>query len=159
MRTRRQERGNALLVSVIVVLVMTVASVGVIRYASREVAGATAAKRQAALASCAEAARALLMSQWKVLGTQGMDLQPLNITVDDATPTQVLGGHYGDVDIAGVQVIKLNPLTVGSSYQANDITNKIADQVQPYRVLVHCRQGSGVDAREFEVEFGVSFGL
>ncbi|HET6437602.1 MAG TPA: hypothetical protein VFG59_06060, partial [Anaeromyxobacter sp.] len=119
MRTRLAERGHALLISVIVVLVMTVLAVGVIRYASREVAGANAGRNRAAIAACAEAARAQLMSQWKVLGVQGMDLQPLDVTLESGTPTKIVGGHYGQVNVSGVQVIKLNPLTVGSSYQSN----------------------------------------
>ena len=159
MRPRRTERGNALLLSVIVVLVMAVVAVGVIRYGYQEVAGATAVRKQAAIASCAEAARSLLMSQWKVLGTQGMQIQPVNITVENATPTYVRGGHYGQTGVTGVQVIRLNPLTVGPATISSDISNRISDQVQPYRVVVHCTQGSGADARELEIEFGVSFGL
>ena len=159
MNSRRTERGNALLLAVIVVLVMAVVAVGVIRFAYQEVGGATAVRKQAAAAACAEAARGLLMSQWKLLGTQGMQLTPLNITVESSTPTYIRGGHYGQVGVTGVQVIKLNPLTVGPSTSSSDISNRIADQVQPYRVVVHCTQNTGTDTRELEIEFGVSFGL
>jgi hypothetical protein len=166
MPSRHPARGNALLLSIIVVLVMTVAAVGVIRFASREVAGANAARRQAGITACADAARTLLMSKWKVLGTQGMEIMPVEEQIEPNTPTTLRGGHYGEVNVNGVQVIRLNPLTVGASNSQGDITNRIADQVSSYRVVVHCTQGPanpdgspGPDARELEVEFGVTFGI
>ena len=169
MRSWRNERGSALLMSMIVVLVIAAIGVAVIRFSSRELAGAVAGRKEAAVASCAEAARALLMSQWKLLGASGVNVQPLNVTLDAASQTQAQGGHYGDDPsdsahwnstaetwIKNVQVIRLDPLTVGSSYQVNDITNRIGDTVQNYSVVVHCTQADG---RQAEVEFAVQYGL
>jgi hypothetical protein len=173
MRPRPNQRGSALLMSIIVILVISVIGVGVIRFASREVAGATAGRKEAAAAACAETARVLLMSQWKLLGAHGVNARPLDIPLGDASQTRVLGGHYGQKPpddatywnagsgtwVKNIQVIPLDPLTVGSAYVANDLTNRIGDSVQNYRVVVHCTQGSGTDARDTEVEFGVQYGL
>jgi hypothetical protein len=166
MRSRRNERGAALLMSLVVVLVITAVGVAVIRFASREVAGSVAGKKGAALVSCADAARALLMSQWKLLSVTGAPLPPLDVALD-GTGTRLRGGHYGQDPTApafwdgnnwvdNVQVIQLNPLTVGSYFKAHDITNRIGDQAQPYRIIVHCTQPDG---REAEVEFGMQYGL
>ncbi len=106
MVTRRSERGVALIIAVIVVLVVTILAVGVIRYASREVAGANAGRKAAAIASCADAARSMLMSRWK-LGGEKAGPHPHAARRGDARapgPTRLLGGHYGDVSVSGVQV-------------------------------------------------------
>jgi Tfp pilus assembly protein PilX len=169
MRLRLNQRGSSLVMSMIVVLVIAAIGVAVVRYGSREVAGATAGRKEAALASCAEAARSLLMSQWKLLGAHGVTAPALNVLLDSASNTRVQGGHYGqDPTSSGywnaasqtwvnnIQVIPLDPLTVGSSYQMSDLTNRMADPVRSYRVVAHCTQGDG---RQAEVEFGVQYGL
>jgi hypothetical protein len=160
MAFRSPERGHAVLVSVIVVLVITVLAVGAIRFASREVSGALAARKEAGITTCADAARHMLMSQWKLLGeTSGLALPPLNQTLEPLTPTVLRGGHYGDVNVSSVQIVKLNDLTTGARVTADDLTNRIGEAVSNYRVVVHCTQGRGADARELEVEFGVNYGL
>lgn len=169
MRIHRHQRGSALVASMIVVLVIAAVAVAILRYATREVAGATAGRKEAALASCAESARSLLMSQWKLLGAHGVTVPALKVKLETASDTTVLGGHYGQDPTAGaywdatnqvwinnVQVIPLNPLTVGSSYQVNDLSNRIGDPARSYRVVVHCTQAGG---RESEVEFAVHYGL
>ena len=169
MQTRRSERGSALLMSMIVVLIITAVGVAVIRFAAREVAGAQAGRKEAAVVACANAARQLLMSRWKLLGTHGTAVPPLDVLIDSASQTHLQGGHYGDSPsssgnwnstagtwINNVQVVKLDPLTVGSSYEVNDITNRIADSLQSYRAVAHCTQADG---RQSEVEFAVQFGL
>jgi len=161
MRSRYAERGHALIISIIAVLIMTVMAVGAVRYAYREVAGAAAGRNRAAISACAEAARAELVSQFKLLGLSPMQVSAFKVTLESATPTVILGGHYGPTTATSVQVIKLNPLTVGSSYTMSDLTNRILDGVTPYRVVVHCVQGADGDPnqRQLELEFGVSYGI
>jgi hypothetical protein len=179
MRSRRNERGSALLMSMIVVLVITAVGLAVIRFASRDLAGATSGRKEAAIAACAEAARTLLMSQWKLFGSHGVVVGPLDVVLDTASQTHVQGGHYGDDPNANwnastgtwnkypvgnpsagqpmnVQVVQMNPLVVGSAYSASDLTNRIGETVQNYRIVVHCTQADG---RQAEVEFGVQYGL
>jgi hypothetical protein len=170
MRPTRSQRGYALIMAVIVILIVTVAAVGVIRFASREVAGSIAGRKEVAVASCAEAARSVLMGQWKLLGTHDTAIPPLKLVLESVTPTQALGGHYGQDPtdyyqessqtwISNVQVIQLDPKTVPTGNQVRDISNSISDTVAPYRVVVHCSQGTPPDARELELEFGVLYGL
>ncbi len=160
MVSRRSERGAALLISVVVVLVVTVLAVGAIRFASREVGGATAARKEAALAACADAARSMLMSRWKLLGqVAGPNLDALEEELEDMTPTVLRGGHYGDVNVTGVQIVKLDDLTTGPNVPVDDISNRMTESVSNYRVTVHCTQGRPPNARELEVEFGVNYGL
>ena len=167
MRRLVQERGNALLMSLVVVLVITAAGVATVRFASREVSGAYAMRKGANLNACVETARALLMSQWKLLGSYAQAVPPVNIELETASQTTILGGHYdqnpsssaywnGQTWANNVQVVPMNPLSVGGSYQVNDISNRVADMAQPYRVVVHCTQADG---RETEVEFAVQWGL
>jgi hypothetical protein len=140
--------------------VITVLAVGAIRFASREVGGALAARKEAGIATCADAARHMLMSQWKLLGERsGPQIAPLEQTLEPLTPTVLRGGHYGDVNVTSVQIVRLNDLTTGSRFTADDLTNRITESVANYRVVVHCTQGRGADARELEVEFGVNYGL
>jgi len=170
MHARRPPRGNALLMSIIVVLVLAVAGVAVVRFVARDVAGAHGGRKEAAVQACAEAARAMLVSRWKLLGEHGVGLEPLDVTLEPVGPTQLKGGHYGEEPtsywddltrtwVKNVQVITLNPLTVGNTFQASDITNRIGDSALPYRVVVHCVQGTDQNAREIEAEFGLRYGL
>ncbi len=93
---RRAPRGSALLMSVIVVLVISVIAVGIIRFASREVAGSTAGARYGALVACADAGRRLMLSQFHAVGLAPTSLSPLNRALDSSLPgaqTLVVGGH------------------------------------------------------------------
>ncbi len=160
MRSTLSPRGNALIISIIVVLVMSVLAVGIIRFSSREVAGAIASKKLAASSSCAEAARAYIMSGWNALDpTNPIDRPPLDVTLESATPTVIRGGHYGQTGVTRVQIVKTNPNMVGPMNKVGDLTNRIGDTANVYRVVVHCVQGTGDDARELELEYAVNFGL
>jgi len=160
MRPSHSARGSALIVAVIVVLVMSVLAVGIIRFASREVAGATAGRKLAAGASCAEAARAWILANWNALdNVPPVEKEPMDVTLESVTPIALRGGHYGQTGVTHVQIVKLNPQTVGPANKISDLTNKIGDTATPYRVVVHCVQGTGNDARELELEFGLTFGL
>lgn len=162
MRTRSQ-RGSALLLSMIVVLVIAVLGVGVINFASREVAGATAGQRQQALVACAEAGRQLLLSQFHAIGIAPASLQAFNVALDASS--RAVGGHF---DTAGVQVSQVSYLpgdAFGPSNKAPDISNRVVGWGQggrPMKLVVHCQQagdGTPTSGRQLEVEFGVRFGL
>lgn len=170
MRPMRPQRGNALVMVMIVLLVITAGSIAIMRFAAREVTGAHAGRKEAAVSACAEAARGLLMGRWKLLGTHDLGILPVSVTLESANPTVAQGGHYGQdpnalwdatnqVWLQQVQVIALNPTTVGPSSQSNDLSNRIGDTILPYRVVVHCTQGTAPDARELELEFAVQYGI
>jgi hypothetical protein len=160
--TVRTQRGSALLIAIIVVFVVAIIAAGVLRYTSRELAGATAGRQADALAACAEAGRHVLMSQFRAVGIPPTQLQALNVPLDAAGgSTRAVGGH---IDAVNVQVEQVTVLPLGSfgSERRNtrDITNIAFPNLSPlggtpYRLVVHC-----VDhGRQLEVEFGVRFGL
>jgi hypothetical protein len=169
----RSQRGSGLLLAIITVLVVTTIGVAMIRFTSRELAGATAARQSDALASCAEAGRQLLLNQFRGVGIAPTTITALNIPLDaqGGGHVSVVGGHVDQVT-SGVQVdqVKLLPAgTFGTASRGSspDITNIIGGLGNlgtgvPYRVLVHCvdhGQSDGTGGRQLEVEFGVQFGI
>jgi hypothetical protein len=167
----RAERGSALVLTVIVVLVLAVISAALIRFTSRELAGATSARQNDALVACAEAGRQLIMSQFRSISIAPNDLQPLNKAIDADPPngsTRVLGGHVDTMNMKVDQVTVLPMGTFGPQPNAiRDLSNIITGAQQlggtSYRVVVHCQDhGTATDAtsgRQLEVEFGLRFGL
>jgi len=168
--TIRSQRGSALLMSVIVVMVITIIGVGIIRFASREVAGATAGARHESLVACAEAGRRLLASQFHALGMTPTAIQAFSAPLDGPAGqarTMAIGGHV-DGALANVQldqVVFLPDNAFGPSNRVRDLSNVISLAGQggkPLRILVHCQDGdtsTPTSGRQLEVEFGVRFGL
>jgi hypothetical protein len=166
------QRGSGLLLAMIVVLVLTVVAVGVIRFSSRELAGAYAGRQEDSLVACAEAGRQLLLSQFRGLGVAPTSLQALNVGLDNPASgsTRAVGGH---VDTSGVQIQQVALLPPGSfgveTKNQRDLTNivfpgRAALGGKPYRILVHCvdhatNPSDPTSGRQLEVEFGVRFGI
>ncbi|BDG09095.1 pilus assembly PilX N-terminal domain-containing protein [Anaeromyxobacter paludicola] len=167
MKNPAPPRGSALVFAMIVVLALTAVGVALIRFTSRELAGATAGRQNDALVACAEAGRQLLLSQFRAVGIAPTSLQALNVALDAAGQTRVLGGHVG----ANVQVQQVQVLPGGSfgtsANSVRDLSNIIpgagALGGTPYRIVVHCQdRGDPADpasGRQLEIEFGVKFGL
>lgn len=158
------QRGSALVMSIIVVLVIAVIGVAIIRFSSREVAGATASRKTQALAACADAGRQVIVSQFKALGISPVSLTALNLPMD--ANTRVVGGHY-DGNVQVTQVVSLPGTSFGPDPGAvHDISNRVmvtGGGGKPLKVIVHCQQG-GVNGdpltgRQLEVEFGIRFGI
>ncbi|HEY7726473.1 MAG TPA: hypothetical protein VH880_14145 [Anaeromyxobacteraceae bacterium] len=168
---RSAQRGSALLMSVIVVLVITVIGVGIIRFASREVSGATAGARHESLVACADAGRRLLLSRFHALGVAPSAIEALNVTLDSTTSaarTRVIGGHIDSFDpntVKVTQVTDLPPNAFGPTVAVRDLTNvvfKTGGGGKPMKVVVHCQDagdGTATGGRQLEVEFGVRFGF
>ncbi|HET9597339.1 MAG TPA: hypothetical protein VFP65_17245 [Anaeromyxobacteraceae bacterium] len=164
---RRTERGSALILAVIVVLVVTVIALGVINFASREVAGAYGGARRQALVACAESARQLISSRFHAVGMMPTAIQALNVDLDGAGRQRAVGGHVDDTSGVQInQVVILPDRAFGPGQMTRDLTNVIGGSSHsngtPIRVLVHCvDQGdaNGVGGRQLEIEFGVRFGL
>lgn len=161
----RNQRGSALVMSVLVVLIIAIIGVAVVRFASREVAGATASRKAQALVACADAGRQVLLSQFKALGISPVSLTALNLPLDAST--NVVGGHYGEQGVQVTQVVNLPGTAFGPDPgTVQDISNRImvtGGGGKPLKVIVHCQQGGvGGDpttGRQLEVEFGVRFGI
>jgi len=173
---RPTQRGAALVIAVIAVLILAIMGVGILRFSSREVAGAMSGQRQQALVSCADAARALLQSRFHVLGTQPVDIGVLDVRLDGPNGRQrAVGGHI-DADpsqpvVTIKQVEGLSPQATQDDRMGGDTTNLIIGDAaggagggagQPLKVTVHCQEGdlsSPTSGRQMEIEFGVRFGL
>jgi hypothetical protein len=159
---RRHPRGSALLIAIISVLVITVISVAILRFAGRESVGASAAAHEQALVACAEAARLQLMGQFHALGFQPSALTALNVPLSATTSAQ--GGHY-DTQVGNIvidQVTYLPESAAGPTSAARDLTgisSLIGQGGKPMKVVVHCQDGVLGGGRQLEVEFGIRFGL
>lgn len=151
------QRGSGILLAIIVVLICSVIGVGVVRYTSRELAGATASRQATALVACAEAGRALLMSQFRSVGISPTSLVALSVPLSADGP-KVVGGHI-DASVEQVTLLPAASLGVqrGATRDITNITNpgKARLHGTPYRIMVHCDD----HGRKLEVEFGVKFGL
>ncbi len=165
MQTRSQ-RGSALITSVLVVLVLAIIGVAVIRFASREVAGASSARRHQSIVACAEAGRQAILAQFKALGTAPTALQPLNLPL--AASSQVMGGHIGTTDTQGIQVAQVVFLPQASFGPDRGVIQDVSNRIlgtggggHPTKAVVRCVQPglSGSPGRELEVEFGLRFGI
>ncbi len=163
----RTQRGSALLIAIVAVLVLTVIGVGMIRFAGREAVGATASAHEQALVACAEAARLQLVAQFHALGFQPAQLQALNVplgTTGTGGNTVAQGGHY-DTPVGNIvidQVSYLPDIAAGPSSSARDLTgvsSLIGQGGRPLKVVVHCQDGVLGGGRQLEVEFGIRFGL
>jgi hypothetical protein len=168
MHMRTTQRGSALIIAVIVVLIVSVIGIGILRFAYRESAGALAGAREQALVSCAESARQLLVSQFTALGLQPTAITALNVQLDTNSANAgvlAVGGHYDTTGVTIAQVTNLPESAFGTTNRVRDLTNVIAVAGQggrPIKVVVHCQAGDTTAAttgRQLEVEFGVRFGL
>ncbi len=164
----RSQRGSALVLAMVVVLVITVIAVAMIRFSARELAGATSARQNSALVACAEAGRQVLLSQFRSIGIAPTSLQALNVQLDGASgATRAVGGHV-DSNVQVQQVTVLPTATFGVQRNSvRDLSNIITGAGQlggtPYRIVVHCQDhgtaGDPASGRQLEVEFGLRFGI
>lgn len=153
-----------MLLALVVVVVVTSIAIAMIRISSRELSGSIASRQNEALVSCAEAGRQLLMSQFRTAGVSPSSLT-LNTPIDGTTgSTYAVGGHM-DTTVESVTLLPTNSFGIQRS-QVRDLTNIVAGAASlggsPYRIIVHCedrRSGTGANARQLEVEFGMRFGL
>lgn len=166
MMNPRQPRGSALIVAVIVVLVMSVLAVGMIRYASAEVAGAQGGAKREALLQCSEAARTLLLSKLHYLGLNPNAIEALDAPLDGTGGTmRALGGHIDTVNVSIGQITMLPDKSIGALAAPSEIGNMVPLTKiggTPYRVVVHCQlngDGTATSGQQLELEYALRFGL
>jgi len=106
--------------------------------------------------SCSDAARDLLMSQFR-----SYNISPTSLTLNQVVDDQIMAsGHYDNLAVTSVVAATGFGSGVGG---ASDVSNRIAASGlggQVYRMTVVCGS-SQIDAssRQSEVEFLVRFGL
>jgi hypothetical protein len=153
MGSHQAERGSALLVVVVLIAVLAIVGLAIVTRASSEGAAAAAKRQYDKSVSCADSARELLMSQFRLYGSAPSTLV-LNTPIDDKT---LATGHYDNIAVTSV--------TAATGATANqmgvsDVSNRIARVAmggQLYRMTVVCSGANGT--RQSEVEFMVRFGL
>jgi type II secretory pathway pseudopilin PulG len=161
------QRGSALVIAVIIILVMAVIGVAMLRFGAREVAGSTALQRQQALSACADAGRQVILSQFRAVGPAPTSLPALDQPIDPSTGARIVGGHY---DTAGVSVSQVNYLPDAAFGPDRGGINSIGNRIyvtgggaKPMKVIVHCQiggtAGDATSGRQLEVEFGLRFGI
>ncbi len=106
--------------------------------------------------SCSDAARDLLLSQFKVYS-----VSPTSLTLNQVIDDQLMAsGHYDNVAVTSVNAAVGFTSETGGS---NDISNRISRAGlggQVYRMTVVCSSSTpGANTRQSEVEFLVRFGL
>jgi Tfp pilus assembly protein PilX len=168
----RPQRGSALVIAIVAVLVIAVIGVGLLRFTQRSVAFSVGGPRHKALVECAEAGRALIESRFHVLGLQPTEIAVMNETLDGPQGRmRALGGHI-DADpalpLATIKQVEriADAALPRSDVGSGDLTNIIAGvnvgSGQALKVTVHCQEGdtsSPTSGRQMEIEYGVQFGL
>jgi hypothetical protein len=170
----RNQRGSVILTAAIVVVIVTIIGVAIVRFASREVAGAYSGAQRQAISACAESARQLLVSRFHAVGLVPSSIQALGVTPDtnytldgSGGRTIAMGGHVNEApaNVQVNQVVFLPETAFGPTGRSRDLTNTVSLMGQggrPIRVIVHCvdhGDGTPTGGRQMEVEFGVRFGL
>lgn len=167
---RTSERGSALLIATIVVMIIAVIGVGMVRFTQRQVAGATAGLRADLVSACADAARKLLQSRFHALGQNPTEVDVLDVTMDGpAGRMRAVGGHIDSdpsMPVLTVKQVEHVPNLIVDKVRGDDLSNRVTDTGgfggAPYRVTVHCQEGDLSDptsGRQIEIEFAVKFGL
>lgn len=161
-----RDRGSALVVTLILITVLSIVALALVKRSTNEIDAVSAKRHYDATASCAEAARNLVISKFASAGANLTQLG-MQITIGDKT---FFTGHYSTtlpdgglsnyVADGGVQALQA-AAGGGSSGGASDTANKIAKLnlgTTPYRVVVVCQDANNV-SRQTEVEFTVNYGL
>ena len=159
---RRQDRGSALIIALILLTVLSIVALALVKRTNSEVEAVSAKRHYDLTASCAEAARQLVLSKFAQAGANLATLG-MNITV---TNLNLYTGHYsppgGGGYMADGGVLPLMGASGGaSSGGATDVANKIQQLsfgVTTYRVTVVCQDANNV-TRQTEVEFVINSGL
>jgi hypothetical protein len=159
----RAERGSALLLAVMLVLILSVVGLAIATRSSSEGESVAAKRHHDASSACADAARELLMSQFTAFGTSPTQMT-LATTVNDRT---LRTGHFDDFDPitkAAVTSVEAEQGVAQANIGVSDVSNRIARTGmggQVYRMTVVCESPSpgGGTPRQSEVEYLVRFGL
>ena len=156
MLTRRhRDRGSALIVAMILMIVLAVVGLAVVKRTSREVDAVASKRHWDRAMACAEGARQMLLAQFR---TYNVNLTGLTFqkTVGDQTYAT---GHYDNFNVASVSLAGGTP----SGSVGGDVANRIVGRKgglggKGWKYTVVCSDSSG-NTHQQEVEFLVNFGF
>ncbi len=154
-RTHRHDRGSALIIAMILMIVMAVVALAVVKRTTREVDAVASKRHWDRAMSCAEGAREMLLSQFRAYGMNLSDLHLSKVVGDQ----QYNSGHYDSFDVKTVSDAAGTPGGGVGSDAANRITRRSGGLGgKGYRFSVVCRDNSAPTHQQ-EVEFLVNFGF
>jgi hypothetical protein len=154
---RAGQRGSSLLLALMIVAILTIVAFAIVQMGSTEADAVGAKRRYDHAVSCSDAARDLLMSQFKAY-----NVTPTSLTLNQVIDDQIMAsGHYDNLAVTSVVAAAGFGSGMGG---ASDVSNRIARAGlggQVYRMTVVCTSSALLDAssRQSEVEFLVRFGL
>ncbi len=152
---RSQDRGSALIIALLLMVIFAVIGVALVTRTSREVDAVASKRHWDRSMSCAEGARQMLFSQFRSYGVNLTGLQ-LAQTVGDQ---QYASGHYDSFNVSSVGEAAGTPGGGVGSDAANRITRRSGGLGgKGYRFTVVCRDASQPTHQQ-EVEFLVNFGF
>ena len=152
---RRQDRGSALIIAMILMVVLAVVGLAVVKRTTSEVDAVASKRHWDRAMSCAEGARQMLLSQFRAYGVQLSSLQLSKVVGDQ----QYASGHYDSFNISSVGEAGGTPGGNVGADAANRITKRSGGLGgKGYRFTVVCRDDSAATHQQ-EVEFLVNFGF
>jgi hypothetical protein len=153
--THRHDRGSALIVSMILMVVLAVVGIALVNRTSREVDAVASKRHWDRAMSCAEGARQMLMSQFRAYGV-GLTSLSLQKTVGDQ---QYASGHYDNFNVTSVKEAGGTPGgSVGGDFSNRIFAGGKGLGSKGWRMTVVCSDASAPTHQQ-EVEFLVNFGF
>ncbi len=151
----KQDRGSALIISMILMIVLAIVGVAVVNRTTREVDAVASKRHWDRSVACAEGARQMLMGQFHTFGVNLYGLA-LNKIVGDQ---KYSSGHYDNFAIASVvDAAGSKGGSVTGSGTNRIVGGKGGLGGKAYRVTVVCSDSASA-THQLEVEFLVNFGF
>src|SRR3954463_2671841 len=116
----KHDRGSALIIALILMVVLAGVGLAIVKRASREVDAVASKRHWDRAMSCAEGARQMLLSQFRAYGVQLQNLQMSRQIGDQKYAT----GHYDNFNISTVGEAGGTPGGAVGSDAANRITRR-----------------------------------
>ena len=155
MANRRHDRGSALIIAMILMVVLAVVGVAIVNRTTREVDAVASKRHWDRAMTCAEGARQMLLSQFRTYGVPLASLSMLQTVGDQKFAT----GHYDSFNVTTVAVAQGSPGALITGGGANTITPPGGGLGQrAYRLTVVCSDAAQ-STHQQEVEFLVNFGF
>ena len=150
-----RDRGSALIVAMILMIVLAVVGLAVVKRTSSEVDAVASKRHWDRAMSCAEGARQMLLAEFRTYQVNLSSLQ-LSQTVGDQTYSS---GHYDHFNVTSVVAAGGTPGGGVGSDAANRITRRSGGLGgKGYKFTVVCSD-AGALTHQQEVEFLVNFGF
>lgn len=162
---RRPAAGYVLLVAMLALIAMMMLVMGAIQFTGANRTSAAAKARGDQTSSCAQTAKRVLLSKFKLYeGGSVTGLPPLDVKLPDSATessrSRVMTAHFDEAN-ASVTIKPINAAAFGATRnQIRDLANSAPQGLtlggQYFLAVVKCREANG---REAETEFVVRFGL